>query len=631
MASIPNAERSGHGTVEEASTVAAYLASRLFELGIEHIFNVPGSYCGGLMRALRKSSFVHPVFTTYELEAVHAADAYARVKGFGAFCGTYGVGALSSLSGVAGAFVERCPIIAINGGPSNRQLQEEIEHGVLFLHSTGRLRTDYVIYRHVTVAAEIVQTAADAPNQIDAALTACMSRRRPVYLEISQDLWDQPCPPPGAPLKVVPQESNPGSLSECLDEVVSRLRQSARPIIWGGEELDRWDLQDRFCSLVRQSGINYVTTLPGKAILSETTPGFVGVYDGRFARRETQAIVSRADLVIAIGTAISAFIGDIVAKDYGSMVLAAGDGVRVGFHTYTTISLGDFISGLTARLSQDSYTPPVTSAGTIIPRSPEETMTAHEQGSGSGASAPPERERDATTVTFDLFFSRIEKFIEDKIAIADTSLALFASADLKIQSRSSFVSQAIWMSIGYSLGASVGAAFASPKRPVIFVGDAGFREGPQVLSTLVQCNLPAVLCIMSNALLGIQQFLSGPGFYADNEAPDYFNVIHRWDYAALAMAFGAKFSQVTTLAELESALQRAEEEASKPYLIEVVLDPKDLPYSVADALPRLAPSQVQSDFEFPLLSRQNRVDLGYGSSGADVDCVMQTEPEAPDG
>jgi indolepyruvate decarboxylase len=346
-----------------------------------------------------------------------------------------------------------------------------------------------------------------------------------------------------------------------------------------------------------------VTTLPGKAILSETTPGFVGVYDGRFARRETQDIVSQADLVIAIGTAITDFIGDIVAKDYGSMVLAASDGVRVGFHTYTTISLGDFISGLTARLSQESYTPPATSARTIIvPRSPEEALTAHEQGSGSGASTPPERE-DATPVTFDLFFSGIEEFIEDKIAIANTSLALFASADLKIRSSSSFISQAIWMSIGYSLGASVGAAFASTKRPVIFVGDAGFCEGHQALSTLVQYNLPAVLCVMSNALMGIQQFLAGPGFYVDN-------VIHRWDYAALAVAFGAKFSQVTTLAELESALQRAEEETSKPYLIEVVLDPKDLPYSVADALPRLAPSQVQSDFEFPLLSRQNQVDLG---------------------
>jgi indolepyruvate decarboxylase len=591
MVSAPNAENPGYGTDEETFTVATYLASRLYELGIEHIFNVPGSYCGGLMRALKKFNAVHPVFTTCELEAAHAADAYARIKGFGAFCGTYGVGALSSLNGVAGAFVERCPIIAINGGPSSRQLQEEIEHGVLFLHSTGRLKTDYAIYRCVTVCAEIVRVAADAPAKIDAALIACVSRRRPVYLEIGQDLWDLPCQPPGRPLNAEPQESNPDSLSECLDEVVCKLRQSVRPIIWGGEEIDRWSLQDQFGMLVKQSGLKYVTTLPGKAILSEMTSGFVGVYDGRFASRETQHIVSEADLVIAIGTAITDFIGDIVAKDYGSMVLAAGDGVRVGFHTYTSISLKDFICGLTARLAQDSYMDPMKSSGSMIPRRAEEPLVSL-----------PEDKEDFTVVTFDLFFGKIEKFIEDKIAIADTSLALFASAALKIRSPSSFISQAIWMSIGYSLGASIGAAFASTKRPVIFVGDAGFREGPQVLSTLVQYNLPVVMCVMSNAFLGIQQFLTGPAFYVANEPPDFFNVINHWDYAALAAAFGAKFSRVETLAQLESTLQQVDEETTKPYLIEVVLDPKDLPYSVADALPRLAPSHIQGDFEFPLLS-----------------------------
>lgn len=149
----------------------------------------------------------------------------------------------------------------------------------------------------------------------------------------------------------------------------------------------------------------------------------------------------------------------------------------------------------------------------------------------------------------------------------------------------------------------VGAACATSTRPVIFVGDAGFREGPQVLSTLVQYKLPAVVCVMSNAFLGIQQFLTGPGFYSDQQSPDYFNVIPRWDYAALAKAFGARFSKVTLLTELAVALKEAEQLTSEPYLIEVVLGEKDLPSSVADALPRQGPSHVRRDFEYPLLCR----------------------------
>jgi indolepyruvate decarboxylase len=594
-----------------SSTIATYLASRLFELGVEHLFNVPGSYCGGLMRALSTFSKVRPIFTTYELEAAYAADAYAKIKGYGAFCGTYGVGALSSLNGVAGAFVERCPVIVINGGPSARQLQEEIEHGVMFLHSTGRLTSDCEIYREVTVAAEIVRNAADAPHLIDTVLTACMSRRRPVYLEISQDLWDQPCPPPTTPLHSRPAESNRDALRECLDEAVLRLGQAKSPILWGGEEIDRWGLQDEFLLLVKHSGLPYTTTLPAKSIVPETTPGFVGVYDGRFARRETQAIVSQADFVVALGTAITDFIGDIVAKDYELMVLAASTGVRVGFHTYANISLRDFIVGLTERLAKANYTAPPTLGDQHFRPGDAKTgdldAKAGEQAEQSNKQTPLSRPENAiAAITFDGFFNRMSEFIEDKLVIADTSLALFASADITIRSRSSFISQAIWMSIGYSLGASVGAACASRKRPVVFVGDAGFREGPQALSTLVQYKLPVVVCVMSNAFLGIQQFLTGPQFYTlQGTQPDYFNNIPRWDYLALSAAFGAKCYRVTNLDELESGLKQAERAVAEPYLLEVVLDPKDLPSSVADALPRLVPAPVQRDFEFPLLSRKN--------------------------
>ena len=157
-----------------------------------------------------------------------------------------------------------------------------------------------------------------------------------------------------------------------------------------------------------------------------------------------------------------------------------------------------------------------------------------------------------------------------------------------VSAPSSFLSQAIWMSIGYSLGAAVGAACATSTRPVIFVGDAGFREGPQVLSTLVQYKLPAVVCVMSNAFLGIQQFLTGPGFYTDQQSPDYFNVIPRWDYAALAKAFGTKFSKSDVVDGVGRGHSRSrlKQLASEPYSLKSFLVGEGSPSCVADALPR---------------------------------------------
>jgi len=73
-------------------SVASYLVFRLEELGIKHPFNVAGSYCSGLLAELPKSRRLKAIFTTHEMEAAYAADAYARTRGYGTICGTYGVG-----------------------------------------------------------------------------------------------------------------------------------------------------------------------------------------------------------------------------------------------------------------------------------------------------------------------------------------------------------------------------------------------------------------------------------------------------------------------------------------------------------------------------------------------------------
>lgn len=564
-------------------SVASYLVSRLEELGIDHLFNVAGSYCSGLLAELPKSRRLRAVFTTYEMEAAYAADAYARIRGYGAICGTYGVGALSALNGIVGAFVERCPVVVINGGPSSRQLETQIEYGIMFLHSTGPFKTDLAVYSQVTAAAAVINRAEDAPSKIDDVLIACMAQRRPVYLEISQDLWHQPCPLPTQPLRLPATPVNDDALSECLSDAVASLANARRPMLWAGEELDRWGLQEDFAELVGISGLPYATTLAGKAILPETTKTFLGVYDGRFAPSDVQEIVEKADLVLALGTAITDFVGDIVAKDYGRMILASNGGVRIGHHVYADVNLRDFVVGLTARLRRPAIPAPWVSAA---PRRQDAAVDCPGQ----------------TPLTFDLLFAHVSQFVGDKRVISDTGLSLFASAGLPISARGAYISQSIWMSIGYSVGASVGAACASGQRPVVFVGDTAFREGPQALSTLVQYKLPAVVCVINNRIMGIQQFMGNPQYYEDPAAqPDYYNALPAWDYRALAQAFGAHYARATTVGELQEALRKAAGIVDGPMLIDIVLDPKDLPAVVRGAIGRSAPEAVQADFEGPLL------------------------------
>src|SRR5450759_5770121 len=95
-------------------TVAEYLITRLKEIGVDHLFGVPGDFVLGFFNQVLKSDLKY-VGTCNELNAAYAADGYARIRGIGAFSSTYGVGELSAINGVAGSFAEKVPVVVITG------------------------------------------------------------------------------------------------------------------------------------------------------------------------------------------------------------------------------------------------------------------------------------------------------------------------------------------------------------------------------------------------------------------------------------------------------------------------------------------------------------------------------------
>lgn len=576
---------------DNSISVAEYLLRRLSVLGIGHIFTVPGSYVVGLLQPLAEQELPIAVVTASEQEAAYAADAYAKTRGYGVVCTTYGVGSMSAINALIGSYVERCPVILINGGPSPEQRRQELEHGILFLHSAGRITIDQRVFGQITAAAEIIADPADAPAQIDRALEACMTSKRPIYIEVNQDVWAAPCPPPGRALHAAASRCDPETLSEAIQDCVDRINRAASPILWGGEELQRFGLSETFEQLVRTSGLSYMTTLPGKALISEATPGYIGIYDGKYANDRVQEIAARADLIIAVGTVITDIIGDIVAKDYGAMIVATRDGVRVGHHLYQHVPLDMFLPRLGAALAAADYRAPVR----VDPLPADRCR---------GESTPSD---DAAPITFDRFFARMAEFAADKLIVSDACFAMFPAAEIPRTEPRSFVSQAIWLAIGYSNGAAAGAALGANRRVVAFTGDGGFREGPQAVSTLSKCRLPAIICVMNNGILGIEQFLTMPGYFLeDGTKLDYYNKLAPWDYGALANAFGADYARIATIGDLERAIARADGLPDRPILFDVILDPTDLPGSLRKTIPARIPPSVRRNFDFPVVPRQTR-------------------------
>ncbi len=125
-----------------AVTIASYLIERLASLGARHLFGVPGNYTAQFLAAAAKDGRLGYVGTTNELEAGYAADALARVERIGVVTVTYGVGSFSLYNAIAGAYVERCPVVVVNGTANARKRDQFLRQGVLFAHAIDPLRTD---------------------------------------------------------------------------------------------------------------------------------------------------------------------------------------------------------------------------------------------------------------------------------------------------------------------------------------------------------------------------------------------------------------------------------------------------------------------------------------------------------
>ena len=145
--------------------------------------------------------------------------------------------------------------------------------------------------------------------------------------------------------------------------------------------------------------------------------------------------------------------------------------------------------------------------------------------------------------------------------------------------QNSFISSAAWQCIGFETGAASGAQFGSGKRAWTVAGDGGFMMVCQSLSTLARNNLNAVIFVMSNGVYAIEQvyvdmtsFEPGP-----TSIFDAFDILPKWDYMALAKAFGAEGHRVKTVKELNAVLNTIKSTTGKPTLVEVVIPEKDLP------------------------------------------------------
>jgi len=525
------------------TTVGEYLVSQLKAVGVRHVFGVPGDYVLDLMDVIVESS-IELVGTCNELNAGYAADAYARLNGVSALCVTYGVGGLSVVNALAGAYAEEVPIIVISGAPRTSAKGNNL----LMHHTTGDYNLQLSILEKVTVAAVTLTNAEQAPAQIDRTIAACLRYKRPVYIEIPADMVAQPCTMPLSFERPNPVVSDVQALNEAINEAVEWLENSEHPVILAGVELHRYGIQKKLHQLVEITGYPITSTLLGKSSISELHPQFIGNYVGALSRDYVKNRVETADCILCLGAIMSdTNLGGYTAQLKESQLINANSlKVKIKHHYYSPIDLGDFIDGLIAKLSRkSSESLDIQPAAELLSKSFE---------------VQPEQK-----ITNARFYERMNHFVGDNsTVIAETGDAIIATIDLLIHADTRFIGQAFYMSIGYSLPACLGAALARRQnRVILFIGDGSFQMTCQELSTIIRLGLNPIIFLINNDGYTIERMIHD-GSYND---------IQPWKYHQLPQVFGESLScQVRTEGDLEKALEMAAKNRDQLCFIEVHLD-----------------------------------------------------------
>ncbi|MEW5821521.1 MAG: thiamine pyrophosphate-binding protein [Cyanobacteriota bacterium] len=519
-------------TEQNTWNVGKYLLYRLEQLGLKDIFGVPGDFNLVFLDQIIESN-IKLISTCNELNAGYAADGYARINNIGALAVTYAVGGLSAANALAGAFAEDVPVVMISGSPAVRHH----ERSSMLHHTLGDYNIVRDMFEKITISSILIKDSAEATKQIDKALLSCYMYKKPVYIEIPVDMFTQECDAPGEFEIPQPYCDEPEKLNELVEKTVKWLTNCQNPAILLGSEVNKYCLHDRALELIEKSGYPFATMVLDKSVSSEEHPQFIGYYEGAFSLDYVKERIENSCSVLCLGTLMTdANLGWNTAKlSKEQLIIASRGKVSFGGKIYTQISLKSFIEKLFERLPE----------GSLKKYDVKPAIKSYY----SCRIEPFEIQKDKK-LSIKRFFERMTCFIQkNDIVIADVGTALFGISQMLMPEGVIFIDQSYYCSIGYSVGATLGAAKAAPnRRTIAFIGDGAFQMTAQEVSTMIKEGLNPIIFLVNNDGYTIERYIhDGP-----------YNDIQPWKYHKLPEIFGNSYNiEVKTELELEKALKEA--------------------------------------------------------------------------
>ena len=526
-----------------------FLVAYLRKIGVTHLFGIPGDLVIQLFMKFGKPRGMEVLTFSHEPGAGFAVDGYARATGKpGVLCVTYGAGGHNVVNAVAGSFSERVPILVISGGPG----EEKRRLGVLIHHQAKEIESQFHIFQEITCAAKLITDPRTAATDIDETVRAMWLHQQPGYIEIHQDMVDREIDVPRDIIEWDGQleyaHSDPRKVEEAVRDTTERFNHAKKPAVIVGIETFRYKLQQEMVDLVEKMGAPCMTTVLAKGAFPMDHPQFMGVNIGPISPPPIQARVDQADLVLNLGTLLTDMnLGSRLPQlPREKSIWAVQNKVDVSYHTYTDVTLRDYVKALL--------------------KAPLKAHYEQVEYCDNLAPQPPGADRQVSVSDMLWEVNSFLRHREGYMVVAEAGDMLFAGLDIKIGHHGAYFAQGYYASMGFGIPGALGAQIGTGQRPLILCGDGAFQmTGPEICHA-PRYKLNPIVILMNNGGWGIfrpvtkrQELLSLPN----------------WPYAQLAEAWGGKGIQVHTVGELRDAL-RVAHETSSFVIIEVLVDPHDL-------------------------------------------------------
>jgi acetolactate synthase I/II/III large subunit len=552
---------------EFAMNAAEVIVNSLEKHGVEYVFAVPGGAIEPLNNALHTSP-IKVIVAKHEAGAAFMADGYARVSGnIGVCCSTSGPGATNMITGIASAFGDSIPVIALTGQVATSlfgtgAVQE------LTIQSFGIVS----IYSQISKYSDIIINENKAGEMISKARRLALTGRKgPVHLNLPTDIMKREAAD-GRHVKYSTTQAM-GFDREGVKAAAKLLLCAKKPVIlagWG-TVLSRADVELQ--ELAELMDIPVATSPKAKGIMRESHPLSLGVmgFAGSPATQE-YIIKGEVDVMLAIGTSFNEWVTsgwDRRLPPMKSLIQIDIDYDEIGKNYFVDVGIGGDARIIMRELIYELHRQ-LDKGGTIGDGRRKEVHSIKKNlavASVLSDSMPYNPQR----VIMDLAAS----LPQDTLYFADNGNSMaWAIRYLTVTQPYSFFIGLGFASMGFATSAAIGGKLAAGDRPVVaLVGDGSFLMNGMEVATAVNYNIPVIWVVMNNSMLGM--VYHGRKLASLPEGIE--STFKQVDFVKLAEGLGARGIRITKPGEINREMMTEIISAGVPTVLDVIIDPEAVP------------------------------------------------------